>query len=178
MSALAAKQQLLEQQIAEQKSLMASLAAASPEGKKDVMTRLRKLGEEMTATPITTTSTTLPPSVATKKPVIQVDAHEQKERERLDKELEMHSVTGDVDGEESAEDLKAKLEKLKAEVEERPMNFVFVTHSIHNRPLVWVSRRQALNLLGVALIAAIGGVVEELGVSIEVPCEVGPLDQA
>jgi RNA-binding protein 26 len=44
-AALAAKQQLLEKQIAEQKSLMASLSTASTEEKKDIMARLRKLGE-------------------------------------------------------------------------------------------------------------------------------------
>lgn len=46
-SALAAKQQLLEQQIAEQKSLMSQLDSASANEKKQIMARLRKLGEEM-----------------------------------------------------------------------------------------------------------------------------------
>lgn len=92
-TALAAKQQLLEKQIAEQKSLMDSLATASAEEKKTIMARLRKLGEEM-------------------KPSDTVD----KEKQRLDKELDMlgtepaPSTSG-----ETTEDLKAKLEKLKAE---------------------------------------------------------------
>lgn len=100
-SALAAKQKLLEKQIAEQKALMASLSTASPDEKKEIMNRLRKLGEEMTAAPVT--------------PVKSEDP-EKKERERLDKELDLHSATVKVEGEEeSTEDLKAKLERLKAE---------------------------------------------------------------
>ncbi|KAJ6519575.1 hypothetical protein C8R45DRAFT_26850 [Mycena sanguinolenta] len=99
-TALAAKQQLLEKQIAEQKALMSQLSTASPEEKKEIMGRLRKLGEEMTAAPAT--------------PVVKEDP-EKKERERLDKELELHSATAKVDDEESTEDLKAKLERLKAE---------------------------------------------------------------
>ncbi|KAJ7357112.1 hypothetical protein DFH08DRAFT_736416 [Mycena albidolilacea] len=106
-TALAAKQQLLEKQIAEQKALMASLSTASPEEKKEIMGRLRKLGEEMTATPAPTSTTP---------PVVDKDEDmEKKERERLDKELELHSATAKVDDEESTEDLKAKLERLKAE---------------------------------------------------------------
>ncbi|KAG6902820.1 hypothetical protein C0995_011307 [Termitomyces sp. Mi166 len=104
-SILAAKQQLLEQQIAEQKSLMASLDKASSEEKKTIMARLRKLGEEMH----TSTMTEAPiPKVTNGATDL-----EKRERDRLDKELDMHSATGG--GEESTEDLKAKLEKLKAE---------------------------------------------------------------
>ncbi|KAJ7293330.1 hypothetical protein C8J57DRAFT_1268752 [Mycena rebaudengoi] len=102
-TALAAKQQLLEKQIAEQKSLMASLSTASAEEKKEIMARLRKLGEEMTVAP------------AAAAPAVKTDDHEKKERERLDKELDLHSATVKVDEEESTEDLKAKLERLKAE---------------------------------------------------------------
>ncbi|KAJ6574850.1 hypothetical protein B0H19DRAFT_1126037 [Mycena capillaripes] len=102
-TALAAKQQLLEKQIAEQKALMASLSTASPEEKKEIMGRLRKLGEEMTAAPAPAT-----PAAVKEDP-------EKKERERLDKELELHSATVKVDEEESTEDLKAKLERLKVE---------------------------------------------------------------
>ncbi|KAJ7169630.1 hypothetical protein C8R46DRAFT_204124 [Mycena filopes] len=103
-TALAAKQQLLEKQIAEQKALMASLSTASPEEKKEIMSRLRKLGEEMTAAPAPTTPA-----------VVKSEDPEKKERERLDKELELHSVAVKVEEEESTEDLKAKLERLKAE---------------------------------------------------------------
>jgi RNA-binding protein 26 len=116
-SALAAKQQLLEQQIAEQKSLMASLDNASPDEKKAIMARLRKLGEEMD--PMAVTAQASSSSAPTKKPgssSSKGEDREKKERERLDKELEMHSATAAVDGEESTEDLKAKLERLKAEV--------------------------------------------------------------
>ncbi|KIY51399.1 hypothetical protein FISHEDRAFT_37255 [Fistulina hepatica ATCC 64428] len=95
---LAEKQQLLEAQIAEQKSLMASLATASPTERKEVMQRLRSLGEEMDK--LKSSITTAPD-------------HEQVERERLDKELELHAAGGE--GEETTEELKAKLERLKAE---------------------------------------------------------------
>ncbi|KAG6866793.1 hypothetical protein C0991_008729 [Blastosporella zonata] len=106
-NALAAKQQLLEQQIAEQKALMASLDKASPEEKKTIMARLRKLGEEMQPT------TTSAPEAPAPKETNGATALERRERERLDKELDLHSATGE--GEESTEDLKAKLERLKAE---------------------------------------------------------------
>ncbi|KAI0048419.1 hypothetical protein FA95DRAFT_1490904 [Auriscalpium vulgare] len=118
ISALAAKQQLLEQQIAEQKTLMDKLKTASPEEKKELFARLRKLGEEMKA------STTPPSATAAVPVVVKVRASatphpedpEQKEKERLDKELELHSVTNTMDTEdESTEALKAKLAKLKAE---------------------------------------------------------------
>ncbi|KAF5377555.1 hypothetical protein D9615_005206 [Tricholomella constricta] len=108
-SALAAKQQLLEQQIAEQKSLMASLDTASPEEKKTIMARLRKLGEEMKPIP------TITPEPSTVKASVGMGDQQKKERERLDKELEMHNTTSLVEGEENTENLKAKLERLKAE---------------------------------------------------------------
>jgi RNA-binding protein 26 len=119
LSALAAKQQQLEQTIAEQKLLMASLGTASAEEKKNIMARLRKLGEEMTklapSTPAAAASSSSSTSniAATKKPADKLTEHEKKERERLDKELEMHG--GQEQPEESTEDLKAKLERLKAE---------------------------------------------------------------
>ncbi|KAI0374368.1 hypothetical protein BV20DRAFT_1041340 [Pilatotrama ljubarskyi] len=122
-SALAAKQKLLEQQIAEQKSLMARLSTASPQEKKDIMARLRKLNEEMkpSAAPSTTSqsppparASPIPPKRAGSTP--RTEDHERAERERLDKELEMHHATPAAEGEEeSTEELKAKLEKLKAE---------------------------------------------------------------
>lgn len=106
--ALAAKQELLGKQIAEQKSLMASLSTATPEQKKTIMARLRKLGEEMEAASSSTT-TPAPPSTQASPAA---DA-EEGERQRLDKEL---GGNGAGEGEESTEQLKAKLEKLKAEV--------------------------------------------------------------
>lgn len=108
LSALAAKQQLLEQTITEQKSLMASLATASAEEKKDIMIRLRKLGDEMT----TLASSSASASGSTK-PADKAAEQEKKEKERLDKELEMRT---DEPSGETTEDLKAKLERLKAEV--------------------------------------------------------------
>ncbi|RDB28519.1 hypothetical protein Hypma_015287 [Hypsizygus marmoreus] len=111
-SALAAKQQLLEQQIAEQKALMASLDTASSEDKKTLMARLRKLGEEMTSTP---EPSTVMPTKKSDTSNVGGDDRERKERERLDKELEMHNASVAVEGEDSTEDLKAKLERLKAE---------------------------------------------------------------
>ncbi|KDR84750.1 hypothetical protein GALMADRAFT_131542 [Galerina marginata CBS 339.88] len=116
LSALAAKQQLLEQTITEQKSLMASLEMASAEEKKEIMARLRKLGEEMTkltsSTPASTSTSST--NAAGKRPVDSSTDHERRERERLDKELDMRNGS-DEHGGESAEDLKAKLERLKAE---------------------------------------------------------------
>lgn len=107
VSELAAKQKLLEQQIAEQKSLMTSLETSSPEEKKGILARLRKLGEEMTiSSPLSAT----PAKVHSPTPVLTTqNDHEKKERERLDKELELHAVG------ESTEELKAKLAKLREE---------------------------------------------------------------
>ncbi|KAG8220113.1 hypothetical protein J3R82DRAFT_1133 [Butyriboletus roseoflavus] len=113
---LAAKQKLLEEQIAEQKSLMASLTTASGDEKKTIMAHLRKLGEEMKPpasptsisgeAPSHPTSTTQRPAGSTE----QFSQHD-KERERLDKELDLHSVTGN----ESTAELQSKLAKLKEE---------------------------------------------------------------
>jgi RNA-binding protein 26 len=103
-NALAAKHQLLEKQIAEQKSLMSSLSSASGEEKKTIMARLRKLNEEMSASS----------SAATDE--VPSKTSEQKGMEELDKELDKHNVTGAIEGEETTEALQAKLEQLKAEV--------------------------------------------------------------
>ncbi|KAF8640345.1 hypothetical protein AX17_000017 [Amanita inopinata Kibby_2008] len=124
-AALAAKQKLLEQQIAEQKSLMASLDTASPEEKKGIMARLRKLGEEMKK-PSESITTGSSAAASTSSPAANrvqrsTSAHaEDRERimrERLDKELEMHhaAIASESGEGESTEELKAKLEKLKAE---------------------------------------------------------------
>ena len=118
-AALAAKQKLLEQQIAEQKMLMGKLSTASPEEKKAIMARLRKLGEEMKPSAATTSSQSPPPAASTSAPTPskrsvsgpRTEEQERAERERLDKELEMLG-----ESEESTEALQAKLEKLKAEV--------------------------------------------------------------
>ena len=137
VAALAAKQKLLEEQIAEQKSLMAQLATTSGEEKKEVMARLRKLGEEMKKPAETTpagtrggtpTPSTSSPSGAMKRSTsTPTDDRERLMREKLDRELEMHNAsiaaavvdggggsTGTEDG-ETMEDLKTKLDRLKAE---------------------------------------------------------------
>lgn len=116
-SALAAKQQLLEKQIAEQKSLMAQLGSTTGDEKKEIMARLRKLGEEMKPSPSATPAPSPSPALPVQKQTSFPDDHEQKERERLDKELEGHAdgATGEGAGEETTEDLKAKLARLKAE---------------------------------------------------------------
>ena len=134
VAALAAKQKLLEEQIAEQKSLMAQLATTSGDEKKEVMARLRKLGEEMkkpAETPTrggTPTPSTSSPSGAMKRSTsTPTDDRERLMREKLDRELEMHNASiaaavvdgsggsaGAEDG-ETMDDLKTKLDRLKAE---------------------------------------------------------------
>lgn len=110
VSELAAKQKLLEQQIAEQKSLMTSLETSSPEEKKVILARLRKLGEEMTISSVPSPPSATPAKVHSPAPILTTqNDHEKKERERLDKELELHAVG------ESTEELKAKLAKLREE---------------------------------------------------------------
>jgi RNA-binding protein 26 len=112
VSALAARQKLLDQQIAEQKKLMEKLNTASAEEKKEIFAQLRKLGQEIKAS-----SSSQPAFSPSKKPNLSAsrpEDREAKERERLDKELELHSAGHD--GEETTESLQAKLAKLKAEV--------------------------------------------------------------
>nr|VWP00609.1 Ras-like protein Rab7 [Ganoderma boninense] len=113
-AALAAKQKLLEQQIAEQKTLMSKLSSASPEEKKEIMARLRKLGEEMkpSSTPAALSSSQSHPagsvSASQKRAVStsRTEDQERAERERLDKELDLHHVEGDGE-EESTEELRS-----------------------------------------------------------------------
>lgn len=110
-SALAARQKLLDQQIAEQKSLMEKLNTASAEEKKEIFAQLRKLGQEIKAS---SSQATFSSSKKPSSSIPQPEDREAKERERLDKELELHSAA--LDGEETTEVLQAKLAKLKAEV--------------------------------------------------------------
>ncbi|KIL71082.1 hypothetical protein M378DRAFT_183592 [Amanita muscaria Koide BX008] len=147
---LSVRQKLLEEQIAEQKSLMGQLDTASVEQKKGILARLRKLGEEMkpvetttagattatgtvaaittnaTATATTTPSTSSTPAKrATSTPT---EDRERLMREKLDRELEMHNASVLMEstviggagesgggGSDSMDELKTKLEKLKAE---------------------------------------------------------------
>ena len=113
LSALALKQHRLEETINEQKMLMASLETASADQKKDIMTKLRKLGEEMTS--LTSAASTPEVTVGVGGGIElgnKMTEHERKEKERLDKELDMNHQQP----EDETEDLKAKLERLKAEV--------------------------------------------------------------
>ncbi|TFK19891.1 hypothetical protein FA15DRAFT_154339 [Coprinopsis marcescibilis] len=109
-AALAAKQELLEKQIAEQKSLMEKLSTVTPEEKKEIMSRLRKLGEEMSSgtSSVTTSSTT----TSTKGKAVDT---EPKEGSVVDKDVEMQSAPSTEPAEETTGQLKARLEKLKAE---------------------------------------------------------------
>ncbi|KZT21695.1 hypothetical protein NEOLEDRAFT_1158122 [Neolentinus lepideus HHB14362 ss-1] len=123
-AALAAKQQLLEQQISEQKELMEKLATTTGNEKKEVLARLRQLGQEIgtsmansvSSSVVSTTRTSSTPPAAQKALTPGPSDQEQKERERLDKELDLHAMTTVArGGDESTEELKAKLAKLQAE---------------------------------------------------------------
>jgi len=89
---------------------MEKLGTASAEEKKEIFAQLRKLGQEIKAT---SSPAAASPSKKPSSSVPQPEDREAKERERLDKELELHSAA--VDGEETTEALQAKLAKLKAE---------------------------------------------------------------
>ncbi|KAI0271515.1 hypothetical protein BC834DRAFT_859977 [Gloeopeniophorella convolvens] len=110
VSALAAKQQLLEQQIVEQKALMGKLNTASAEEKKEIFAQLRKLGQEMK---VNSSQTVFTPAKKSAPSTSRPEDIEAKERERLDKELDLHSAV--TDGEETTEALQEKLARLKAE---------------------------------------------------------------
>ena len=96
---LSAKQERLQQMIAEQKALMSQLGTASAEEKQEIMAKLRKLGEDMKA-----------PAPAPAPPA--------EKQEDVDMEKTDHDTNKkDGDGhEESTEELQAKLAKLKEEV--------------------------------------------------------------
>ena len=101
---LAAKQERLEQMIAEQKALMSRLGTATAEEKKEIMAKLRKLGEDMKA------------PVPAPSPVPPAQKQEDVEMEKADQEA-VKQDGGEGDGhEESTEELQAKLAKLKEEV--------------------------------------------------------------
>lgn len=120
-STLAAKQQQLEKKIAEQKELMAKLATASPEEKKEIMARLRKLDEPSS----TTVKEATPSSSHQPDPPNAAEDKERRAKELLDMELELHATkTSPEDSPssskqaeaESTADLQEKLAKLQAEV--------------------------------------------------------------
>jgi len=98
-SILSSKQNELEQKIAEQKELMGSLDSASGlDEKKEILGKLRKLGDEVK---VLTASVAEAMATATKKPTAEDETEEK---------------TEPAEGGETAAELKAKLEKLKAEV--------------------------------------------------------------
>ena len=128
-SALAAKQEMLEKKIAEQKELMARLITASPDEKKEIMTRLRKLDEPASSPGNSAKAASVAqPASSNRQPVKAPSTAVDKERrtkELLDIELELHAAktsTEDVadskdgEGEETTETLQEKLAKLRAEV--------------------------------------------------------------
>ena len=99
---------------------MASLSSASSDEKKQIMGRLRKLGEEIESGRLlskesTASDVSVPSSNGSKS---RPEMHEQSVRDQLDKELELHSAAATVEGgsEDTTEDLKVTLAKLKAEV--------------------------------------------------------------
>ena len=98
-SVLSSKQNELEKKIAEQKELMGFLDSASGiDEKKEILGKLRKLGEEVKEL---TAAVAEAMAMATKKPP---------------PDEEMEEKTDSAEGGETASELKAKLEKLKAEV--------------------------------------------------------------
>ncbi|KAF9513684.1 hypothetical protein BS47DRAFT_1485487 [Hydnum rufescens UP504] len=109
-SDLIARSQLLERQIAERKALIGQLSTASPEEKREIMAKLRKLGDDM-PTPSTPEATT-PIGNAPPRPTVASTSsgppsstaaldRESKIRERLDRELELHSVQGALSKQDS-----------------------------------------------------------------------------
>ena len=97
---LNAKQEKLQQMIAEQKTLMSQLGAATAEEKKEIMTKLRKLGEDM----------------KDPTPASSAEKQEDTEMENGDAEASKKGAEEGAGHEESTEALRVKLAKLKAEV--------------------------------------------------------------
>ena len=120
---LAAKQERLQQMIAEQKTLMSQLGTATPEEKKEIMAKLRKLGEDMKAPTATPTP---------------VESHEDVEMGKADQEVSKKDGGEGEGQEESTEELQAKLAKLKEEV--------IVFYPVGPRSLLTVLDSQAASL--------------------------------
>jgi RNA-binding protein 26 len=95
---LTAKQERLQQMIAEQKALMSRLGTATAEEKKEIMAKLRKLGEDM------------------KTPAPAPPVEKQEDVEMGDRETNKKDGGEGEGNEESTEELQAKLAKLKEEV--------------------------------------------------------------
>ena len=102
LQALTEKQERLQQMIVEQKALMSQLGTATAEEKKEIMAKLRKLGEDMKAP--------APAPSAEKQEDVDV------EMEKGDHEANKKDVEASDGHEESTEELQAKLAKLKEEV--------------------------------------------------------------
>lgn len=97
---LTEKQERLQQMIVEQKALMSQLGTATAEEKKEIMAKLRKLGEDMKAPA---------PAPSTEK-------QEDVEMENGDRGANQKDLEKGDGHEESTEELQAKLAKLKEEV--------------------------------------------------------------
>ena len=114
---LTAKQERLQQMISEQKALMSQLGSATAEEKKEIMAKLRKLGEDMKA----------PQPAPAPAPAPPVEKQEDVEMAKGDQEA---SKKEEGEGhEESTEELQAKLARLKEEV------IVFDDSSTPSHPL-------------------------------------------
>lgn len=114
-------QSQLDHLLGEQKTLMASVTSSSitPEARKATMMRLRALSSEISAATekvkeAVQAIANLPAAPAPLSAEERSAMKERRERERLDRELEMHGK-----GDETTDELKAKLESLKAEVSMR-----------------------------------------------------------
>jgi RNA-binding protein 26 len=107
-ASIAARKALLEKQIGEQKALFASLeSASSPEKKKEIMGKLRVIAEEMKKDPLLPATSAL----SNKRTSMGVGAanasaldeqRQQRAREKLDRELEIHASKGIPGASESA----------------------------------------------------------------------------
>ena len=103
---LTAKQERLQQMIGEQKALMSQLGTASVEEKKEIMAKLRKLGEDMKA----------PAPAPAPTPALPAEKQEDVEMEKVDHDATKKHGGGGDGQEESTEELQAKLAKLREEV--------------------------------------------------------------
>jgi len=109
VSVLAARQKLLDEHLLLRDLLLEKLNTATAEEKKYIYAQPRKLGQDIKAS---STQTAFTPSKKPGSSAPRPEDREAKERERLDKELQLQSAA--FDGEET-EALQAKLAKLKAE---------------------------------------------------------------
>lgn len=116
------KQTQLDAQLAEQKALMGKFSdkTLSAEDKRETMSRLKKLGDEIKASTQAVKAAveaiqTAPKDVASSGSTgLLQQEREKREREQLDRELDMHSRAAAPES-SATDELKKKLESLKAE---------------------------------------------------------------